>query len=230
VAWAYAQPILAMASYFLVFDVVFAMRVGENASSQRAGTYLVVGMLPWLGFCESLSRAASSLVDAGSLLQKNALPPALFVARSVLASWVVFAPLMVLLMLVYGLMNGVVLAFVALPCLVLMQGLLGLLMGYCMAIMAAAMRDVLQVLGFVLSVGIFFSPILFPITMFPAQWRWVLYLNPMSAMVESYQAILLRGVWPDLNLWLISGTWILVLLCLLERLMTNSRDELVDWL
>jgi lipopolysaccharide transport system permease protein len=228
--WAFAQPMLTMATYILVFDVVFAMRVGDSASSHRAGVYLVAGMLPWLGFSESLGRAASSLVDAGSLLQKNALSPALFVTRSVLASWVVFAPLMGLLMVVYGGMNGPSWSFAALPALVLLQGLLALLLGFCLAILAAAMRDVLQVLGFALSVGIFISPVLFPVDMFPADWRWVLYLNPMSALVESYQAILLHGQWPEQRLWWTTAVWLLGLTVFLERLLANSREELVDWL
>jgi lipopolysaccharide transport system permease protein len=148
----------------------------------------------------------------------------------VLASWVVFAPLMGLLMVVYGGMNGPSWSFAALPALVLLQGLLALLLGFCLAILAAAMRDVLQVLGFVLSVGIFISPVLFPVDMFPADWRWVLYLNPMSALVESYQAILLHGQWPEQRLWWTTAVWLLGLTVFLERLLANSREELVDWL
>jgi lipopolysaccharide transport system permease protein len=230
ILWAFAQPMLMMASYILVFDVVFAMRVGESTNSHRAGIYLVAGMLPWLGFSESLNRASSSLLDAGSLLQKNALPHVLFVTWSVLASWVVFAPLMLLLMVAYSNMNGPSWPYIILPALVLLQGLLALLLGFCLAVLAAAMRDVLQFLGFGLSVGIFLSPVLFPIQMFPEDWRWVLYLNPMSALVESYQAVLLHGQWPEARLWFTSAIWLLGLTVLLERLLTNSREELIDWL
>src|SRR5450756_3046974 len=56
VLWAYLQPLLTVGAYFLVFDIVFAMRMGANAPTTRVGTYLVVGSLPWLAFCESLSR------------------------------------------------------------------------------------------------------------------------------------------------------------------------------
>jgi lipopolysaccharide transport system permease protein len=107
VLWAYAPPLLTVACYFLVFDVVFGMRLGDKAPVERVGTYLIVGMLPWMAFCDALSRAATSLVDAGGLLQKNALPPVVFPARSVLASAAVFAPLMLALVpalasLLYG--------------------------------------------------------------------------------------------------------------------------------
>ncbi len=230
VLWAYLQPLLMVGAYFLVFDIVFAMRMGENAPTARVGTYLVVGSLPWLAFGESLSRGAASLLDAGGLLQKNALPPVLFVARSVLAGWVVFVPLMLLLTLGYLPLSGVGWPLLAIPLLLVLQGALALLLAYMLAILAAAVRDTLQVLGFVLSVGIYLSPIFFPISMFPAAWRWLLFANPMTALVLAYQSVLLQGVWPDAALWVIAVTWILLLAILLNGLIGRSREELVDWL
>lgn len=228
--WAYIQPLLMVAVYFLVFDVVFAMRMGDNAPTSRVGTYLVVGSLPWLAFCEALSRGSSSLVDAGGLLLKNALPPVLFVARSVLAGLVVFVPLMVLLTAVYIPMSGFGWALMALPLLLLLQGFLALLMAHILAILAAAVRDVLQVLAFVLSVGIYLSPVLFPISLFPSSWRWVLYANPMTALVLAYQSVLLQGAWPAWNLWLVTVVWLAALAVILSGLIRRSRDQLVDWL
>lgn len=228
--WAYVQPLLTVAAYFLVFDVVFAMRMGDNAPTARVGTYLVVGALPWLAFCEALSRGASSLVDAGGLLLKNALRPVLFVARSVLAGMVVFIPLMVLLTLVYVPVSGLGWAHAALPLLLLLQAVLALLLAHVLAILAAAVRDVLQVLAFMLSVGIYLSPVLFPVSLFPQAWRWVLYANPMSALVMGYQAVLLQGLWPAWSVWGVTLGWLLVLAVVLNGLVRRSRDQLVDWL
>ncbi|MHC5879470.1 hypothetical protein ACYT69_11145, partial [Streptococcus pyogenes] len=72
--WVYAQPLLTVAAYYLVFDVVFAMRLGDAAPTKAVGTYLIVGMLPWQAFGEALARGTNSLVESGHLLQKNALP------------------------------------------------------------------------------------------------------------------------------------------------------------
>jgi lipopolysaccharide transport system permease protein len=229
-AWAFAQPLLTVAAYYLVFDVVFAMRLGSNAPTDHMGTFLIVGSLPWLAFCEGLSRGANSLVEAGGVLQKNALPPVLFVARSVLASWLVFAPLMVLMTLVYLPVSGLGWAVAAIPFLLLLQGVLVFLLAYLLAILTAALRDTAQVLGFVLSVGIFLSPVLFPLNLFPEAWRWVLFANPMSALVLAYQSVLLKGAWPDGPMWLIGLAWLLVMALLLNVLIRRSRDELVDWL
>jgi len=228
--WAYLQPMLIIGAYFLVFDIVFAMRMDASAPTARVGTYLVAGALPWLFFCESVSRGAASLVEAGSLLQKNALPPVLFVARSVLASTVVFAPLMLLLTLAYIPVSGIGWPMLTIPVLMLLQTLLAFLLAHVLAILAAAVRDTLQVLTFSLSVGIYLSPVLFTTTMFPAAWRWVLFANPMSALVLGYQAVLLKSDWPPLQVWGITLGWLLLLALCLNTLIRRSHDELVDWL
>jgi len=154
----------------------------------------------------------------------------LFVARSVLASWVVFVPLMVLLTLGYLPVSGLGWALLAVPLLLLLQGVLTLLLAHTLAILAAAVRDTLQVLGFALSVGVFLTPVFFPLSLFPQQWRWLLYANPMTALVQAYQSVLLQGAWPDWTLWAIGLGWLLVLAWLLNILIGRSRDELVDWL
>ncbi len=230
VLWAYLQPLLTIAAYWLVFDLVFALRMGSGATAARMGTYLIAGSLPWLAFCDALSKGTSALIDAGSLLQKNALPPVLFVARSVLASWVVFAPLLLLLAFAYIPVSGLHIALLAIPLLVLLQGVLAYLLAHVLAILAAAVRDVVQILGFFLSVGIYLTPVFFPLSLFPPEWRWALFANPMTALVIAYQQVLLRGLWPDANLWAITLGWLLVLGVVLNRLIGRSRDELVDWL
>lgn len=230
VLWAYVQPLLTVAAYYLVFDVVFAMRLGENAPTKAVGAYLVVGALPWMAFCDAVTRGMSSLVEAGGVLQKNALPPALFPAKSVVASMVVYGPLLLALILGYGPQHGFSLALLSMPVLVGLQFLLCLLLAYVLAILAAAVRDTLQVVAFLLSIGIFMSPILFPMSMFPEQWRWALWLNPMSALVTGYQAALLQGHWPPASAWLITLTWITCCALMLEILLRRSSDQLVDWL
>lgn len=230
VGWAYAQPLLLVAAYYLVFDVVFAMRLGEGAPTAKVGAFLVVGALPWTAFCDGLSRGMSSLLDSAGMLQKNALPPALFVVRSVLASAVVFAPLLLGLALAYTPSHRFSPALAAMLPLVIGQVALTLVLGYLLAILAAALRDTLQLVGFALSVGIFCSPVLFPITMFPEGWRWVLFANPITPLVLGYQAVLLQGAWPPAATWFGIGAWLLGGTLLLAVAAHRSREQLVEWL
>ena len=229
--WAWAQPILNVAAYFVVFDLVLSMRVGGHAPIDRVGAFLVVGLLPWTAFSDATQRAMLSLTEAGPMLQKNPMLPALFPARSVLASALVYAPLLLALLLVYApVYRGAPATWLGVPLLVAVQALLGLLLGYALAVLTAALRDVAQVVGFLFSVGAFAAPILFPVTMFPAGWRWLLWLNPMTPIVLAYQSLLLQGQWPPSEVWLAMALWLAALAALLELLLRRSHDELVGWL
>lgn len=230
VLWPYLQPLLTVAAYYLVFDVVFNMRLGENAPTRAVGAFLVVGALPWMAFCDAVQRGMNSLIDAGGLLHKNPLPPVLFVTRAVLASAVIYGPLILLVALAYIPAHGLRPAVLALVPLLALQLLLCLVLAYVLAILAAALRDVAQLVGFLLSVGIYLSPILFPLSLFPERWRWVLWLNPMTGLVQGYQQVLLQGAWPPASVWWVSLAWLLLLVLALNALVARSRDQLVDWL
>ncbi len=230
ILWVWLPPLLTVASYYLVFDLVFGMRLGAGAPTARVGTYLIVGMLAWMGFADAVQRGMSSLLDAGSLLHKNPLPPGLFPARSVLASTLVFAPMLLLLVPLYAGAHHWGRGVLAVPALELLQSLQTFLMAYLLAILAAALRDVVQVVQVLLSLGVFLSPVLFPISLFPERWRWLLWLNPMTGPILGYQSALLEGAWPPAAVWLAIAAWLAVLAVLLSVALARSRDQLVDWL
>ena len=137
IVWPYLQPLLTVAAYYLVFDVVFGMRLGEQAPTRAVGAYLVVGALPWMAFCDAVQRGMTSLIDAGSLLHKNPLPPVLFTSRSVLASFSIYGPLLLLVAVAYIPAHGLKPAILALLPLLLLQMLLCMVLGYALAILAA---------------------------------------------------------------------------------------------
>lgn len=228
--WVWLPPLATLAVYFLVFDLVFGLRLGGHAPTQRVGAFLVVGMLPWMAFADAVQRGMGSLLEAGPMLQKNPLPPGLFPARAVLASSAVFAPLLLALVLLYLPSHRLGWGVLAVPLLLLAQVALSFLAAYVLAVLAAALRDVVQLVNLLLSLGVFVSPILFPLSMFPAAWRWLLWLNPMTAPVLGYQAALLQGAWPPPVVWLVLAVWLAVLAAMLALVLARSHDELVDWL
>lgn len=232
--WAWLQPALGIAAYYLVFDVVFALRAGQAGGSggepPRLGAFLIVGMLAWMAFSDATQRAMGSLVEAGALLQKNPLPPALFPARAALASAVVFAPLQLALALAYWPMHHGAAAVLLLPLLVLGQALLAWQLGCLLAVLTAALRDVAQVAAFAFSIGVFAAPILFPMSLFPQRWQALLWLNPMTGWVLAYQHILLQGQWPPLQAWLAMLAWLAVLTALASVALRRAGEHIREWL
>jgi lipopolysaccharide transport system permease protein len=230
VVWLYVQPVLTIAAYYLVFDVVFQMRLGEHAPTRAVGAYLIVGMVPWIAFCEATSRGMGSLLEAGTLLQKNPLPPALFPARAVAASAVVYLPLTLLLVAVYSTHHRFSAWLLLLPLLLALLLVIWFLLAYILAILAAALRDVVQIVTFLLGIGVFLSPVLFPPAMFPSSLAWLLWLNPITPGVLGVQALLLVGRPPEAEVWLGLASWLAVSVVALDRLLARSREQLVDWL
>lgn len=228
--WVYGQPLLMLAAYFLLFDVVLGARLGDAAPQRGMGVFLIAGMLPWMAFTDALSRAMSSLVEAGPLLQKNPLPPVLFPLRSVLASLVTYAPLMLLLWLAYAPFHRFDWPVFLFPLLIVLQFLLVFVLGYLLAVLMAAMRDVQQLVGFLLAAGLFLTPILFSFEMFPEAFRWVLWLNPMTPVVLGFQAQLLHGSMPQFEALLALLAWLGGLSLMLAVVVERCQDQLVDWL
>jgi lipopolysaccharide transport system permease protein len=211
--------------------LVFEARFGGAEAPRHVGTYLIVGMLPWMAFADALSRGMASLIEAASLVQKNPLPPVLFPARAVLASAVTYVPLLLLVSAIYAVnAPGLSAGLIALPALVLALYALVFLSAYALAILAAAMRDILQVVGFFLSLGIFVSPILFPPAMYPEALRWLLWVNPITPFALGFQAVLLDGAWPVASVFLAILAWLLAMALLADRLIRRGREHLVDWL
>jgi lipopolysaccharide transport system permease protein len=172
----------------------------------------------------------TSLVEAGGLLQKNPLPTVLFPVRAVLSTSVIFLPLMMLLVFAYAPLHGFGPALLLLPPLLASAVLVWCLQAYALAILAAALRDVIQVVTFVLGIGMFLSPVLFPPSMFPQGLAWLLWLNPMTPTVLGVQGLLLQGAAPPPSVWAAQLAWLAGTAVALEVLIARSREQLIDWL
>ena len=142
----------------------------------------------------------------------------------------VYAPLLLVLALAYWPWHGGAWALLALLPLWVAMLLIMLLAGYVLAVLALALRDVVQLVGFAMSLGIYITPILFPLSMVPPGVRWLLWLNPVTPLVLACQSILLQGQLPPWQVWPVLLGWVLLLLAVLALLVRRSRDQWVDWL
>lgn len=228
--WLYVQPVLMIAVYYFLFEVIFHARIGSGQNEQSVGVYLIVGMVPWMTFSDAVSRGMHSLVQDGALLKKNPLPAVLLPARMVAASAITFVPLFGGLAIAFGWSHGGSASMMALPLLLVSLLLLAFFFAYAMALLTAAVRDSQQVVGLLLSLGVFASPVLYPMASFPDGWRWLLWLNPITPVVLGFQSVLLYQTWPGAALWWAIAAWCVVLAWVLNRFIGNSREVLVDWL
>jgi lipopolysaccharide transport system permease protein len=84
----------------------------------------------------------------------------------------------------------------AVPVVLILLTLLALAVGTWMAGVNVKYRDVRYALPFLIQLWMFASPIIYPATLVPERWRWVLRLNPVAALVEAFRVALFGGTFP----------------------------------
>jgi lipopolysaccharide transport system permease protein len=207
VFWTILNPLLLMLTYFFVFGVVLRTRFGSDPSRAGFALYFLAGMLPWLAFSEAAGRAPSVMLEHRNFVKKlvfavETLPINLVVSGLVSE---VFA----LLLFIIGvfLARGALPASVVwLPALIVPQVLFTAGVCWFLGALGVFVRDLGQVIGFVLTLWFFLTPICYPEASLPAAALAVLSKNPMFVLVRGYRAILLEGhapLWGSLwKLWI----------------------------
>ena len=230
--WSLANPLLLLAVYTFVFSVVF------KARSQGADPYalfLVSGLFPWIWTSTSTLEGAMSLVASSGLIRKAVFPAELIPMVSVFSNLVhfLFALPIVFTALVAGRLLGYPvggISAIALPAIVLLHLPLvaGLALGF--SALTVHFKDVRDLLGNLLTLMFFLTPILFPldsILHLRYVW-WAVRLNPFTPYILSYQEALFWGRFPEPTLWLQMAAVSLVAWSLGAGLFERLRETLVE--
>jgi len=191
-SWAVLHPLALLALYTFVFSHVLSVRLGGDGGPASFPLYLFCGMLPWLAFADGVTRASSVLVEQTPLIKKVVFPSEVLPAYVVIAALVMEGVgLAVLLPAVVLFGGGLGWSLLALPGIVLLQFLFTMGVAWFLACVGVAVRDVRHVLGVLLTLWMFLTPIVYPADMVPARFRWVLALNPLYYLVEAYRDVVL---------------------------------------
>ena len=198
--WNFVIPLLQLGVFWILFGVIFGQRPQTATGPKEYPIFLFVGLIPWSFFSTSLSQGAASIVANGAIVKKVRLPVQLLPAASVLSAFVSFLLSMVVVLAVLGIFGPRHYeALVYLPLLALIELVLGLGFAYVLAAANVFFRDVEHILGVVLMAWYFLTPVLFPVALVADRPReqLLLYLNPMSAIIVSYQRASLDGLPPE---------------------------------
>ena len=198
-AWAILEPAIQFGLYLFVFAYFLGMRIEERGSVSSFGLYLVVGLVPYLAFQESLVRAASLARANAALVRQVGLPLGVLLAGSLGAVAARHAIALGLVVAAAAAMGAIV--WVQLPWLVMgLLLLLGLTFGLALALLpvGAFLPDIAQVVGTGTTVLFFLTPIVYPPAALPEAVRQWLFLNPLTGLVGTFRAgIGLAAVGPD---------------------------------
>ena len=208
-AWAILQPLFMM----IIFTIFFGRLAAVDSSGIPYPLFALAGLVPWTFFANSITASGNSLVGSANLITKVYFPRLIVPAAAMLAGLVDFAlafGMLCLLMLYYRVTLTAQVLF--LPVLVFMTAVFGLGVGTWMSALNVKYRDVRFALPFVIQLWLFVSSVILPSTSVPPKWRWILLLNPMSAIIEGYRSALFGFPFDWMALGIASILTIVVLL------------------
>ncbi len=210
VAWVILQPVLTM----IAFSVLFGRLAGLPSDQLPYPIFYFAGLLPWMYFSQSVTRATNTLVDHQRVITKVYFPRILLPLAAVLAGLVDFGIGFVVLALLLPLYAiGPTAALVTLPLFVALTVAAALAVGLWLSAVYALYRDVRYAVQFLIMFWMFVSPVAYPSSLVPRAWRWLYGLNPMAGAIDGIRWALGAPTPPDPVLLTASTIAVFVLLC-----------------
>ncbi|MFC1998003.1 ABC transporter permease [Chloroflexota bacterium] len=192
--WAIIQP----AASVFILSIIFTQFIPVDTGDIPYPIFSYVAVVPWTLFVSSLTDMTASLVSNMTLVTKIYFPREVLAIASMLARLVDFGisgALLVVLFIIYG-VQVISPALLLLPVVILIQIALITGLGLMTASLNIFYRDVQPLLTLIIQLWFYASPIIYPVTMVPEQYRTLYFLNPMAGIIESYRAILLQQSLP----------------------------------
>jgi lipopolysaccharide transport system permease protein len=184
------QPVLTMAVLSLVLGRFAGL--DRETGAVPYPLYLYAGLLPWMLFADAVARSTASAVASANLVTKIYFPRLIIPLAAVGGAIVDFAissVVLLLLMVAYGVWPSWQLLLLPLAIggvLVVATGV-----GTLVSALSVASRDFQGVVGFLIQIWMFATPIIYPITIVPERWRPLFAINPMAGVVEGFRGVFL---------------------------------------
>lgn len=188
--WAIIQPLFTM----LLFTLFFGRLARIPSDGVPYPLFAYAGLLPWTFFANALTNSGNSLVGSTNLITKVYFPRVIIPAAAVFAGLLdfVIAFLLLIPMLIYYRI-AVTWQLLLLPGFICLALLLALGVGMWLSALNVKYRDIRYALPFLIQLWLFASPVIYPMSIMPERWRWVLALNPMTGIIEGFRGSLFGG-------------------------------------
>lgn len=194
VAWAVLQPLLMM----VIFAAVFSRLARIPSEGVPYALFAYAALLPWTCFSTAVTNGTASLVSHTHLITKVYFPREILPVSYVLVALFDFAiGLVALALLMTWFDVGVTSAVLLLVPIVVLLAAWSLAVALALSALQVRWRDVGVALPVAMQLGMFVSPVIYPLGVVPEAWRPLYLLNPMAGIIQSFRDIILRGQAPD---------------------------------
>jgi lipopolysaccharide transport system permease protein len=211
ILWSFFNPVFLLTIYTFVFSVIFKTKWGAGSDSKTEfAMILFAGLIVFNLFSETVTRAPSLILSNVNYVKKVVFPLEILPVVSILSSCfhsLVSIGVLILFRLLVG--SGFSLTTILFPIIIAPLLLLSLGISWFLAALGVYIRDVSQTISLAMTALMFVSPLFFPITALPEKIRIIVYLNPLSFIIEQGREVLIFSHLPNwgglLIYFLISG-------------------------
>ncbi len=225
VAWAVMQPLITT----VIFTVIFGFLAKIPAQGVPYPIFVLSGLLFWQYFSKVVVDSSNSLVKNESIITKVFFPrlilplvPAISAAVELGISLII----LLMLMLVYGAWPSP--SVLLLPLLLLLAGVLGYGIGLILSPLNAIYRDIGIALPFFVQIGMYLTPVIYPVSFVPKPYQWVFVLNPVATLLDSARAALLGTEFPSIAAYGVLLLWTIAIFFVGFRTFRKLEPTIVD--
>lgn len=187
-AWAIIRPVLTM----IIFSVVFGALAKMPSDGLPYPIFVYAALLPWTFFAGAIGASGQSLVGSANLVSKVYFPRLIIPLASIGAGLVDLAistGVLLLMMLWFGV--GWTWNLLAAPLLLIGVIFAALGVGTLLSALTVAYRDFTHLSPFLVQIWMYITPVIYPVSLVPERWQWLLYLNPMTGLIEAFRSAFL---------------------------------------
>lgn len=196
--WSFLNPLFMLSIYTLVFSVIFEARWGSGGSKTEFALLLFAGLIVFNLFSECINKAPHLILSNVNYVKKVVFPLEILPLVALLSA--LFHTVISIFVWLAGYaiffgtphLTALYLPLILVPFCLFLMGL-----SWALAALGVFLRDLAQVIGVITTATMFLSPIFYPATAFPETYRYILYLNPLTTVVEQIRDVLFWGKEPN---------------------------------
>lgn len=227
--WHILNPLAQAAIFAVILAEVLGAKLPGSDSKVAYPVYLMAGTAAWGLFTEIVNRSSSVFLEYASLMKKITFPR---ICLPVIVGGSALLNHGLLLLAIFGVFllfgHPPQAAVLALPVGAALIALFGFGLGVLLGIFNVFARDVSQVLGIVLQIWFWLTPIVYPASVIPEKLRWLAQANPMAPLVAFYQQVMLYHHLPDWHSLLYPAAVAIALCALTLFVFLRANADLVD--
>ena len=193
--WFFVQPILTTIMFMLVFGNI--AKISTDGLPQIL--FYLAGITIWYFFADTLTATSNTFVSNASIFGKVYFPRLIMPLSKVISGLIKFAIqyFLFVLVLFYYIIKGSeihcdilgILFFT--PLILIIMGLFGLGLGLILSALTTKYRDLVFLISFGIQLGMYITPIIYPVSAISSKYKWLIICNPLTSLVETFRKVYL---------------------------------------